>query len=215
MKQVRIFVYGTLKRRFSNHHLISKCNYLGEAETIDKYPMVVTKSSYYPYLLLNKGIGNYIQGELYCITNSTLHILDQLENYPNHYDRKFIDIQTEDNNIEKALIYFLKTPINIKNLELLNSFNVTNFYVVETYLPIKKEFEKVFYQGKKGLLVSVLDIKLIDFSKTELFYRIFGETELSKLLNQKRIKLQDRDGFKIEAINVKFSFFDKVKKRFK
>ncbi|MBD3793206.1 MAG: gamma-glutamylcyclotransferase [Campylobacterales bacterium] len=44
-----LFVYGTLKKGFENHHFLDGAKFLGEATTKEKYPMVnIVKA--YPYL---------------------------------------------------------------------------------------------------------------------------------------------------------------------
>lgn len=115
-----IFVYGTLKRGFYNHDLLENAEFVCEAITKEKYPMVNTEG-YFPYLINNKGLGHYIQGEVYKIDEIILATLDILESYPSHYDRR--QIQVVSLGIElTAIVYFLKDEIDYQNLQLLESF---------------------------------------------------------------------------------------------
>ena len=57
----RIFVYGTLKRGKSNHHLLKNCQnglarLLGSAKLAERYPLVLSSDGY-PVLLGKKGSG--------------------------------------------------------------------------------------------------------------------------------------------------------------
>jgi len=115
-----IFVYGTLKKGFHNHDLLENAEFVCEATTKEKYPMVNTEE-HFPYLIDDKGIGHLIQGEVYRIDETILAMLDILEGYPEHYDRQ--QIQVISLGIElTATVYFLKDKIDYKNLELLESF---------------------------------------------------------------------------------------------
>jgi gamma-glutamylcyclotransferase (GGCT)/AIG2-like uncharacterized protein YtfP len=70
-----IFVYGTLKRGKVNHRLMEICGtsvahfpnlraeFVGEAITKEKYPLVVDRL---PYLLHRPGRGLHIKGILFC-----------------------------------------------------------------------------------------------------------------------------------------------------
>jgi len=60
---IRIFVYGTLKSQFPNHHLIErppsgKVQYLGHGHTKETYPMVVGTDANIPFLLPLPGKGS-------------------------------------------------------------------------------------------------------------------------------------------------------------
>ena len=56
-----LFVYGTLKNGFHNHHLLEDGEFVCDATTKHKYPMVNVEE-YSPYLIDAKGDGHYIEG---------------------------------------------------------------------------------------------------------------------------------------------------------
>jgi gamma-glutamylcyclotransferase (GGCT)/AIG2-like uncharacterized protein YtfP len=99
---MKVFVYGTLKKHSSNHHLLTEEEYLGEAITEDKYHLV---GHHFPYAIppfyVSHETNVYpILGEIYNIVHpKTLQRLDYLENHPNWYCRnmrKFTLVEGEE-----------------------------------------------------------------------------------------------------------------------
>lgn len=87
------FMYGTLKTTEANHKvLFSKdpegVTYLGEGQTVDLYPLVVTTPFNIPFLLHKENSGKRIHGEIYQISEKTLSLLDEFEGHPNFYERR-------------------------------------------------------------------------------------------------------------------------------
>ena len=115
-----IFVYGTLKQGFHNHSLLEDAEFICEATTKEKYPMVNIEE-YFPYLLNKKGVGHYIKGEVYRMDDAILLLLDILEGYPEHYTRETIEVLSKGSTL-KALVYFLNEELDYSSLELLESF---------------------------------------------------------------------------------------------
>lgn len=123
-----LFIYGTLKKGFENHHFLNGAKFIGNATTQEKYPMVnVVKA--YPYLINQKGQGKIIKGEAYQIDEKILGHLDMLEGYPEHYDRDEITLVVGDREL-RAITYFVNQKIDFKNLELLEEFVKDEFYYV-------------------------------------------------------------------------------------
>ena len=88
-----VFVYGTLKKGFPNSYCLDGVKFVGEAQTVDKYPLIVASRYNIPFLLGAKGVGNQIIGEVYDVTDCQLKILDTLEGYPDFYNRIEIPIE--------------------------------------------------------------------------------------------------------------------------
>lgn len=86
-----LFVYGSLKRGYWNHHYMKDCEFLGEASTYHtEYAMFNVG---FPMLLDVENLreedwflGKYIRGELWIVDN--LDRFDRLENEGSLYDRK-------------------------------------------------------------------------------------------------------------------------------
>ena len=83
MASIRIFVYGSLKRGFSNHALLNRAEYLGEHVTAARYTMYDLG----PYPAVSVGGRTPISGEVFAVDRLTLAAVDKLEEYPHVYDR--------------------------------------------------------------------------------------------------------------------------------
>ena len=115
-----LFVYGTLKSGFHNHHLLEDTEFVCDATTKHKYPMVNVEE-YFPYLIDAKGDGHQIEGEVYKIDAQILAMLDILEGYPELYTRHKIAVKSLGIELQ-AITYFVNEKIDYTNLELLKSF---------------------------------------------------------------------------------------------
>lgn len=90
----RVFVYGTLKRGFPNHAFMDGAMFVGEALTVERYPLVVGGNWFTPYLLPEPGDGHQVKGELWDVPEAMMPALDTLESVhlPNGYRRQRIQI---------------------------------------------------------------------------------------------------------------------------
>ena len=105
-----VFVYGTLKRGFFNHHILASSNYnegavsfASLARTVECFPLFL---DYYriPYLVDRPGVGGRISGELWQVDDPTLAALDELEGVAKgRYSRMKIDVvvMTEDEDKQR------------------------------------------------------------------------------------------------------------------
>jgi gamma-glutamylaminecyclotransferase len=97
-----LFVYGTLKRNFSNHHLLKDSKFLGTGRTKEKYAMY---ESGIPFVVKNEPVSS-IYGELYQVDDATLQRLDRLEGHPDWYCREQVELITATEQTVTAWIYF-------------------------------------------------------------------------------------------------------------
>ncbi len=118
---MRIFVYGSLKKGKKLNFYLKKAKFLGTAITCVKYPMIISKSIWYPYLIEKKGIGKKIKGEVYKISPKLLKILDRVEEVPHYYYRKQIPICLNSKTI-KAWVYFVRKFPKLNKKDLIDEF---------------------------------------------------------------------------------------------
>lgn len=88
---VLVFVYGTLKKGFSNypHYLEGKSALLGRHTTEAVYQFRNLGS--FPGVELSGSTA--VKGEVYQVGDGVMNMLDWLENYPKMYNRKEIDTE--------------------------------------------------------------------------------------------------------------------------
>ncbi len=79
-----VFVYGTLKKGFGNHKLLSSSLYHGPHTTGHHHKMVSLGG--FPGVVYGAG-KTAISGEVYEVDAEVLGRLDSLEGYPNFYDK--------------------------------------------------------------------------------------------------------------------------------
>jgi len=118
---MRVFVYGSLKRGKKLHSLLENAKFLGEAITCNKYPMILSKSKWYPYLIEKKGVGYNIKGEVYEVSPSLLKKLDIIEETPFYYYRKKIPICLNKKRI-LAWVYFVRKIPKFNKRDLRDEF---------------------------------------------------------------------------------------------
>src|SRR5262249_9113471 len=82
----RLFVYGTLKRGFSNAANLPGAAFEGTGATTPGYELYLVAG--YPALVRsNQGV---VRGELYAVSDEHLRRLDAFEDVPNWYQREAI-----------------------------------------------------------------------------------------------------------------------------
>lgn len=120
----KVFVYGTLRKGFGNHRLLTNSNFIGNAITKEKYTMF---ASGIPYV--NKHIPTHnVIGEIYEVNDEQLNRLDALEGYnpDDHnnswYKREKIKLNLGDEE-EEAYIYFN----DYKNETIVESGDYINY----------------------------------------------------------------------------------------
>ncbi|QGY42037.1 gamma-glutamylcyclotransferase [Pseudodesulfovibrio cashew] len=97
-----VFVYGTLKREFSNHYFLRNAKFVGSARTCERYSLYVDE---FPLVFRGEPISQ-IRGEVYAVDDPTLTRLDSLEGHPREYRREEIDVQLQSGERVRAWMYF-------------------------------------------------------------------------------------------------------------
>lgn len=104
-KQI-VFVYGTLKKGYSNHHLLKTSEFLGPAKSVSRWRM---KMLGFPALIKGPMVGHidkfgYVRGELYSVNAGVFARLDSLEGYDTLYTRSVFPFVMNEKSID-AWIY--------------------------------------------------------------------------------------------------------------
>lgn len=126
-----IFVYGTLKKDFHNYHYLKDSEFVGEAESVEKWAMI-GKDLPFPYLLHKDSIkGHKIKGEVYRVTQSTFEAIEQLEGYPTHYKRDYINV-TVGNTVIVCTTYVKATsaPDWVTGKDYINEFEKPSYKAI-------------------------------------------------------------------------------------
>lgn len=110
-QDVKLFVYGTLKRGHRNHYLIERASYLGTAKSGESFMLV---AGHIPYMYRENGVGSRTSGEIYAVSPDLLNFLDRLEGHPHWYRRETI-ATIEDGSKERSTAFaylYQQTPSN-------------------------------------------------------------------------------------------------------
>ena len=74
-----VFVFGTLKENFPNHHKNTGVRQPGSFCTRDRYPLYLVGERHSPWLLEQPGVGHRVTGEVFEVTNAGLAAMNALE----------------------------------------------------------------------------------------------------------------------------------------
>lgn len=143
---IKVFVYGTLKRGEPNHHWLTRTEnghsrFLCEAQTVEKFPLVIGTRYNIPFLLNKPGVGHNIYGEVYEVDDTMFANLDVLEDYPNYYHREIQQVKNKNNEPIDCWLYLIKQfPEQLLSKRFLEKYNNSeaNPYC-ESYLDSSKE----------------------------------------------------------------------------
>lgn len=102
-----LFVYGTLRKGFGNHVMMSGCTFLGDG-TIQA---LLYAHGMLP--MIGHGDGT-VKGELYKVPDEEWRHLDGLEGHPNWYCREHTNVTLADGKVVRAWAYFM-LPQYLKN----------------------------------------------------------------------------------------------------
>lgn len=128
----KVFVYGTLKNGQPNHYWLTDTNngaahLIGNGTTQTKFPLIIASQYNVPFLLCAPGTGHYINGEIYSVDERMMQHLDELEDYPQLYDRTKIDITDRKGYISFAHSFFSNSMFLKKIYSITAPFTTVGF----------------------------------------------------------------------------------------
>ncbi len=108
MELEKVFVFGTLKQGFPNHHINKGKRFRTEFETKDRYPLYLVGERFSPWPVLDEGQGHRVKGEVYSVTGEELAEMDKLERIsePDGYRRGNIQVPCcESHELIRVYVY--------------------------------------------------------------------------------------------------------------
>ena len=99
-----VLVYGTLRKGGYNHGLMGEAEILANLK-LTGFSMVSLGS--YPAVYMNNQAEKAIHAELNLVDEATFARLDQLEGYPDFYNRSQIEVKLTSGKQVKAWIYHM------------------------------------------------------------------------------------------------------------
>lgn len=99
----KVFVYGTLRRGFHNHDLMSKAKHICDGRTTDNMRLVVHRSHGIPFTWKDEG-GKPLRGELYDIDEKYLMPIHSME-VSAGYEAKWLPIILDNGETARAIVY--------------------------------------------------------------------------------------------------------------
>lgn len=103
---IPVFVYGTLRKGESNHHLLK-----GRSMFVSENAVVGNLVDLGPYPAMLEGNGT-VFGEVYMVGEQTLADLDKLEGHPTLYARRKVPLKFSMDKYEEAYAYFFVQEIH-------------------------------------------------------------------------------------------------------
>ena len=108
----KIFVYGTLKEGFPNDKINKGSRLEGDYLTKNRYPLYLVGKRFSPWLMLEKGNGHNVRGQVFTVNDATLAEMDKLEriNELDGYRRIELTVISEESD-EKLLVFAYGKPV--------------------------------------------------------------------------------------------------------
>jgi gamma-glutamylaminecyclotransferase len=106
---IHVFVYGSLKRGFRNHHFLATSRFVGTGTTRCCFDLL--DLGYFP-AAIKPGMFA-IQGELFSVDRHTLKNLDRLEANGVFYRREQHPVIVPETGLVSAWIYLLLDPAGL------------------------------------------------------------------------------------------------------
>jgi gamma-glutamylcyclotransferase (GGCT)/AIG2-like uncharacterized protein YtfP len=100
---INVFVYGSLKRGFRNHHFLATSRFIGTGTTHRNFDLL--DLGYFPAAIRPGAFA--IRGELFGVDRHTLTVLDRLEGNGVFYRREQHPVIIEGPGLVSAWIYLL------------------------------------------------------------------------------------------------------------
>ena len=108
----QIFVFGTLKEGFPNYHINQGIRLKGDYLTKNRYPLYLVGERFAPWLIIDKGNGHNVRGQVFTVNDATLAEMDKLERITelDGYRRMELTVISEESG-EELLVFVYGKPV--------------------------------------------------------------------------------------------------------
>jgi gamma-glutamylaminecyclotransferase len=123
-----VFVFGTLKQGFPNHHIIAQQSLLGEYETVQPYPLYLVGERHSPWMMDQPGEGMKVRGQVFKVDEQCLAALDELERIHarDGYRRQEIKVSSQQGTVKLSVYAYLK-PAHQLNKKTIRYGPITEY----------------------------------------------------------------------------------------
>ena len=113
-----VFLFGTLKRGFPNSSRNKGSRVSGDFFTKNRYPLYLVGERHSPWLMLSKGEGFQIRGQVFMVDEASLGDMDRLERIheADGYRRVQIPVISESTNEEMLVFVYGKPPQQLEGM---------------------------------------------------------------------------------------------------
>jgi len=113
-----VFVFGTLKDNFPNASTNKGARVAGRFFTRDRYPLYLVGERHSPWLVLRKGEGYQVRGQVFMVDETTLIDMDQLErtHEADGYCRVEMTVVAESTSEEMQVFVYVKMPRQLEGM---------------------------------------------------------------------------------------------------
>ena len=121
----KVFVFGTLKEGFPNHKINKGSRLEGNYLTKNRYPLYLIGNRFSPWLILEKGNGHNVRGQVFMVSDTTLAEMDKLErtNESDGYRRIELTVISEESGEKLVAFAYGKSVEQLDNADIQLELN--------------------------------------------------------------------------------------------
>jgi len=113
-----VFLFGTLKQGFPNSSRNKGSRLAGNFLTKNRYPLYLVGERHSPWLVLSKGEGFQVRGQVFMVDEAGLGNMDRLERIgeAEGYRRVQMPVFSESTNEEMQVFVYVKPPEQLEGM---------------------------------------------------------------------------------------------------
>ena len=121
----KVFVFGTLKEGFPNYKINKGSRLEGNYLTKNRYPLYLVGKRFSPWLMLDKGNGHNVRGQVFTVNDATLVDMDKLERISelDGYRRIELTVISEESGKELVVFAYGKLAEQLNSVDIQLELN--------------------------------------------------------------------------------------------